>query len=465
MLRNRFIGTKSKLVHLAGRVMPSFFRNWRGALWILSDRLRSYAAVAIPLFLAPARRILFLAGCNTIALKMTMLEHRLTSRKDLTAEIRARLPQVLGQAAELMNISSGNQNLHMRRALILRPPDITSDIIKKGVFLITFTETFQFFHASIDVEKLLRYFRIVLEPSWSGYCLPEILLWTRYHDPIIVQSSEVRDREFLKALGTCLVPTSIGASDWVDHRIFYPLNLPKDYDVIYVANLSPIKRVHVYLRSLKYMMSRGLPIRPALVLSSWGGIQSTFQELLDLYGLSGRIEVFMNLSQPELNRVLNRAKVSVLLSKKEGSNRTLFESMFADVPVLLLRDNIGVNKDYINQHTGFLVSEKELPEAIRRIGSMTEPLSPRRWAMANIAPEVTTRKLEALLAEQPSQDQVSTAPLWVKVNSPEAIYMDPTVWRLVPDIARVLDCFPLSNSVSEPISALDSRIRDLFRLS
>lgn len=444
-------------------MMRAFVVNWRGVVWIVSDYLRSLAAKFAPYLLAPARRALFLVGATTRALNLTMLQHRLTSSDSLTAEIRARLPKILScPPSRLMSPPCGDPDLHKRRAIVLQPPEVDGNGIRKGVLLITFTETFKFFHSSIDIEKLMRYFRIVLEPSWSGYCLPEILFWTKYNQPIIVQASEHRDRRFLKALGTCLVPISVGASDWVDHRVFRPLGLPKDYDVIYVANLSPIKRVHAYLKTVKTLLSRGRPVRAALVLSSWGGNKATFEQLLNLYDLGDWITVFMNLSQPELNELLNRSKVSLLLSKKEGSNRTLFESLFADVPALLLRDNVGVNKEYINQHTGLLVSESELPDAIEHIGKMPRSLSPRTWAMNNIAPEITTQKLCEVLNKQYASDTVSGKPIWVKVNSPEATYMDSDVSKRVPDIRKLMNCFVSESSSIEPIERLDSQIRNLF---
>lgn len=445
--------------------MTSLFVNWRGSLWVVSDYLRSCATLVMPFFLAPARRILFAVGARATALNLTMLEHRLTSSDSLTAEIRTLLPEILSRRGALSPPPPGTHNLHKRRALVLQPPDFELNAIKKGVLLITFTETFLFFHTCIDVERLLRYFRVVLEPSWSGYCLPEVLLWAQHKQPIIVEASEPRDRRFLQALGSSLIPIPIGASDWIDHRIFRPLSLPKDYDVIYVANLSPIKRVHVYFRALKALISKGRSVRAALVLSSWGGAKSTFEQLLDLYALRDRIDVFMNLKQPNLNELLNRSKVSVLLSKKEGSNRTLFESMFADVPVLLLRDNIGVNKDYINEHTGLLVSEEELPDAIERLGRMSQRLSPRSWAINNIAPEITTRVLQNLLDTRIPRDGATTSPLWIKVNSPEATYMDPTLSACVPNITQVLDCFARQESLNEPLAALDARICALFHPS
>lgn len=442
--------------------MRSIVINWRAWLWILSDHLRTIASKFAPYALSPTRRICFAIGARTVALRLTMLEHRLTYSESLTSEIRARLPDILSRLTALMDPPDRNLNLLRRRVLILQPPIMSETAVNKGVLVITFTETFRFFAHYINTERLLRYFRVVLEPSWSGYCLPEILLWSQYDQPVIVQSSEPRDRHFLEQLRTCLVPISIGASDWVDHRIFYPTGQSKEFDVIYIANLSPIKRVHVFLRAVRILLSRRSSSRAALVLSSWGGSRGTFEQLLDLYRLRDRINVFMNLSQRDLNEILNRSKVSVLLSKKEGSNRTLFESMFANVPVLLLHNNIGVNKEYINEQTGLLISEKELPDAIERIGNMSPPLSPRSWAMENIAPEITTLKLQSLLQAQQSPDDVSSAPLWVKVNSPEATYMDRTLCTQVPDIAELLNCFTRHTSMGECDQTIHARLRVLF---
>lgn len=394
-----------------------------------------------------------------------MAEHRLTGESKLTAEVRRRLPQILDHLGELMlPVDTG----HIRRdrafrAIVLQAPELTDNHVRKGVLLIKFTETFRFFYHHIDVENLMRYFRIVLEPSWSGYCLPEILFWCRYGQPVVVQASEPRDRRFLEELGTPLVPISVGASDWVDHRVFRPLELTRDIDVIYIANLTPIKRVHVYLRALGEIVARRGSVRAALVLSSWGGDKRTFDELLELYSLQRHVSVFMNLSQPALNELLNRSKLSVLLSRKEGSNKTLFESMFSNTPVLLIKDNIGVNKDYINQHTGMLVDDRDLPAAIEHFMDGPGEFAPRAWAMENIAPELSTRKLQVLLDELYPKDTVASAPLWPKVNSPEATYMDPRLAATLPHIADTLECFSLRGTTTATEQSTRQRMLELYR--
>jgi glycosyltransferase involved in cell wall biosynthesis len=442
----------------------SYIFHPRASLRLFSDRLRTRVLRTAPAVLRLMRKSSFAMGAETVGLHILMAEHRLSGGTELTAEVRKRLPQVMAHLKILVfpiDISRVPRNRAFR-AIVLQAPVVEADRIYKGVLLIKFTETFRFFYHHVDVAKLLRYFRVVLEPSWSGYCLPEILFWSQYGQPVVVEASELTDRRFLEELGTTLVPISVGASDWVDHRVFRPLGVERDIDVIYIANLSPIKRVHVYLRALGEIVARRGSIRAALVLSSWGGNKATFDDLLDLYSLRDQVSVFMNLSQPELNGLLNRAKLSVLLSKKEGSNKTLFESMFAGTPVLLIEDNIGVNKDYINQHTGVLVAERDLPAAIERFMDGSPVPSPRTWAMENIAPELTTRKLEGLLNRLYIRDDIASAPLWVKVNAPEATYMDPAVAQQMPHIADTLDCFSRYTEEGKTEEATHARMSALY---
>lgn len=421
----------------------AFIANPRASRRLLTDAARTCALRMAPSLLLLIRKLALAAGATGLGLRVLMAEHRLSGGARLTAEVRRRLPQIFDHLDTLIapaDIAHLPRILH-HRAIVLQAPTVSGGRIRRGVLLIKFTESFRFFYHHVDVEKLLRYFRVVLEPSWSGYCLPDILFWCRYGKPVVVQASEPLDRRFLEELDTSLVPICVGASDWVDHRVFQPLGLQRDFDVIYVANLSPIKRVHVYLKTLGEIVARRGSVRAALVMGGWGGDKSTFDELLNLYSLHDQVEVFMNLKQPQLNELLNRARVSVLLSKKEGSNKTLFESMFADTPVLLVKDNIGVNKDYINEHTGMLVAEDEFAAAIERFMDAPPPLSPRTWAMANIAPEITARKLQALLDELYPEDATTTAALWPKVNTPEATYMDPAIAAQLPDIADTMSCF------------------------
>jgi glycosyltransferase involved in cell wall biosynthesis len=276
----------------------------------------------------------------------------------------------------------------------------------------------------------------------------------------VVQASEPLDREFLRDLGSNLIPIDIGASDWVDHRVFRPLGVEKTFDVIYVANLTPMKRVNVYLRAVSELVRLRPGFRAALVVSSFGGNKEEFEQLLRWYGIGPQLTVLMNQTQSQLNDIVNRSRVSVLLSRKEGSNKTLFESMFCDTPVILLRNNIGVNKEYINEHTGRLIDESQLVDTILEFVDGRIPVSPRTWAIENISAERSTEKLEKTLVAAGMQVGGPDRPLFVKMNTPEATYKHAEDARSVPRVGDVLRNFAIGSRFTQP--ELDERLRALF---
>ena len=139
------------------------------------------------------------------------------------------------------------------RILILKLPILENDaVIEKGVIIFKFTETFLPVYFSLDLCFLRKYFNIILEPSWAGYSIAEILIWTALSpQKVIVLSPDEADFRFLTKLKSNLVPVPLGAADWVNPNIFYKVyNVKKIYDVIYVANFNPAKRVDRYIRAI-----------------------------------------------------------------------------------------------------------------------------------------------------------------------------------------------------------------------
>ncbi|MDR2153714.1 MAG: glycosyltransferase [Burkholderiaceae bacterium] len=445
--------------------MKGLIKNRQAIICILKDKLRVFAADHGVIAVSLLRR-LAVVGPRLLYLNLLMMEHRFEHNgphaRRLTALVKKRLPECIEALPKLIgpNPHTFNDNTTYLRAITLRAPRWEGGQVRRGVLLIKFTETFRFFYHNIDIARLMRYFHIVLEPSWSGYCLPEILLWARFPEPIVVQASEPLDRQFLSDLGANLIPTEIGASDWVDHRVFHPLGGEKTFDVIYVANLTPMKRVNVYLRAVSELVRLRPGFRAALVVSSFGGNEQEFAQLLRWYGIGSQLTVLMNQTQSQLNDIINKSRVSILLSRKEGSNKTLFESMFAGTPVILLRNNIGVNKDYINEHTGRLTDESQLVSTILEFVDGRIRTTPREWAIENISAERSTQKLEKVLRDVGMADPAVDAPLFVKMNTPEATYKDADVARRMPNIADVLRNFAASSHFSQ--AEIDERLQTLF---
>lgn len=303
-----------------------------------------------------------------------------------------------------------------------------NDCLAKGVLIITFTRTFSYFLRNIDLEALEKYFHIVLEPSWSGYADPDILAFMGRVKKIIVQSSEVQDRALLNCFPDTFVAASFGASDWVDTKIFFPSSQKKKYDSIYIANTNPIKRVKRYLDAIKNIVDSGNNhYVGCLVCASWGGAKELIAAMVNRYNLGSNVVLKFDLSTESVIENLNQSKINILLSYKEGSNRSLFESMFCGTPVICIYENVGVNKAYINEYTGLLVLDANLEMALLWASKNYFSFDARKWAVDNIAPVKTTEKLYKLIAsrlENNANPVLIENKILIKTNNPEVSYFD-----------------------------------------
>jgi glycosyltransferase involved in cell wall biosynthesis len=392
-----------------------------------------------------AARLADVAGRPATALRQALAAHRLLYTPAAFEAVLRYLPALATHGDALVS-NDVERKEAILRSIVLRWPTVQDGAIaQKGILVITFTKVSSYYYRNVDVEKLARYFHIVLEPSWSGYMDADILFWTtKTREPVFVQSSEIRDRVALECLCSNLVPISIGASDWVDHRNFTPKECGKVYDSIYVANTSPVKRIHVYLKAIRRIAREYDPeYRGVLVCAAWGGKAQEIQGLIDHYGVGANCELKLSLSQAELSELLGACKVNVLLSLKEGSNRSLFESMFCNLPVIALADNIGVNKTYINEYTGALVYEERLSEVLVHMAAHWRNYQPRRWALENIAPEATTRKLLGIIEARTGETPRADSPTFIKINNPEVSYLEYPQLPTADVAGPLLDAFSL----------------------
>jgi len=315
----------------------------------------------------------------------------------------------------------------LSRTIILSLPTRQDDVISKGVILIKFTRTFSYFQDKNWFAKMDELFVFILEPSSAGYADADILSILLKSKHCFVQASEIEDRSLLNALFPRGCALSFGSSDWVDSSIFSPLNSPKKYDSICVANLNPVKRIYRYVDSVGNIVSGGDPsYKGCLVCASYGDTDGNQLGNIEKYikdkGLESSLELSKGLSREKLVEKLNESKTSILLSYKEGSNRTIFESMFVNIPVICISENIGVNKSYVNEFTGTLVHDMFLEDALREMKSNWENYRAREWALENISPQVTTLKLSKIL--ETKVGPLCNTALYVKVNRPELDYFN-----------------------------------------
>lgn len=403
----------------------------------------------LPLVAILTLAIYYLNQKKINAVKFLMKSHRYHAFKFTDSLVKKNLPNIQNNAITLFDgEDSAGEEIQRKRGIILKNPIINDAgyCIEKGVFLIKFTGTFQYYIRHIDVPELQKYFHIVLEPSWAGYCLAEILWWTKLKDPVIIQATEKRDYDFIKNLTSNLIPTTFGASDWVNHDTFKPIipSLEKVYDVVYVSNHNTIKRNHVFLKAISKI---NYPtFKAALICSGWGDYREYNLELIRRLKLEDRVDLIEKQNQTELNIILNKSKVNILLSLKEGSNRSLFEGFFAGTPGIVLKNNIGTNKSYFTKESGSVIKEKHLLKTLIWYKDNWQKLSADKWALDNISIFKTKEKLDQFLKDisekQNLQWSTGTA---LKVNSPEATIYSANNSLLLIDAKKIIDYFRLNN--------------------
>lgn len=374
-----------------------------------TSELFSFLLLTLGLFFLPFKRIsasnyIMRSHRNTRKTKRKLHRERLLNRFDLYE------PEYLD--AQMPPYDPRSKPVHPSWILKLKEP--RGD--EKGVLLIKFHHTFEKLYYEFDIAKMIEEYYLVLEPSWSGLCVAEVLQFLRYpQTKFIVMASEPLDYEYLLRLNSNLVPVNFGPQDWNDDRVFHDIGLEREYDCLMVAMWREEKRHHALLRAVARINDPGY--RVALVGADWDMTEQDIRDLIAHYGVEQNVTIFNDIGHPEVNDMYNKAKVNVLLSMREGSNKSCTEGLFTNTPGIVLRDNLGVNKAYFNDQTGALIDGRDLADTLVHFRDHYRDYKPREWAMKHISCPVSSAKLEKALVQMAHDlGHAWTQPIAIKVN-------------------------------------------------
>ena len=323
------------------------------------------------------------------------------------------------RAREIWRNFSLRERLNLKGNLILLKAPRTNE---SGVLLLTYTRTSHFLLVNFDLTKISKRYAIVLEPSWATFPEPYMGLFS-CSEPRTV--CEMISGEATEAVGKAQIPVlpiAIGAQDWVDTEVFKPLpGIQKDFDVVMVATFAPWKRHAVLFRAMKKLRPRR--IRLALVGVTWERTRKEFEQEIRSYGVEDDCTIFQGIPPAQVNEVLNRSKVKVLLTKIEGANRALSEAMSANVPVLVYKHIMGPRRTDINPMTGMYADDDELPEVLIKAIETYQQFQPRAWYLQNSGYQNSTSTLnDALRRAAHARNEIWTTDIVAKVNRPGAEY-------------------------------------------
>jgi glycosyltransferase involved in cell wall biosynthesis len=315
--------------------------------------------------------------------------------------------------------------------VVLKPYDEATG--ERGVLMVMYGEAMEAMAAVFDLGALASRYQIVLEPSSWGYQEAKLFTYLGSDLDVLVQSPRRADFEFVERLATNLVPTRVGAGEWVDPATFRPRAAGAEaaYDVVMLAAWDPLKRHEVFFRAAaRLKRERRRALRFALIGYRLGWARSQVEALVRRYGLEQDCSVYERIPHAEVARVVADSKVSLLLSRHEGANRGIYESMFCGTPVVVYRHQCGVNLDHVNARTGLLADDDALADAITYVLEHPGEFDPRGWATENVGYANATRTVNAALRDMARRRGLTwTRDIAAKKNAPNLRYAEPGLYK------------------------------------
>ena len=290
---------------------------------------------------------------------------------------------------------------------------------EKGVLLLTYNYTYRALHAIFRTEEMRNFYTVVLEPSFYRFEDPVYALYRDWN--VVIESRSRTFRGAFEILGKPFDSVEISAGEWVDSDVFHPIpEVTKTYDLLYVASYSRCKRHEVLFEALAKIKR---PLRVALVGARDDRTREFIESEMRRFRVADQCEIFAKIPPAEINALMNRSRLNLLMSSFECANRVVYEAMFANLPSVVNRDCAGMDLSYINEFTGIQASDAELADAIVHALGHPNGFNPRAWGMEHCSYVRSTRLLNEKLKEAAfRRGEPWTNDIAVKVNCSDPTY-------------------------------------------
>lgn len=294
--------------------------------------------------------------------------------------IQKRIATIGGRPIDWLAVDPDLKRNRIEHALVLKP---YMGEREPGVVMISFEYQWNRLTRVPNLEEFARRYKLVLSPTWSPPHVPGVCLFPHvYPGKILSMISHADDLRILPRLSPNLSVVPLYASSWVHPDLYQPLPFArKDIDLVMIANFSEYKRHFALFRAL-----RDMPRNTRVVLIGRPLRDRTGQVLRQeaaAYGVADRFELLENATDAQVNAAVAGAKVSVILSRQEGSCVAVVESMFANTPVGLFHDARIGSRAFIVPETGRFLQHENLGRQLQDFIAQAEQYSPRRWVLEN----------------------------------------------------------------------------------
>lgn len=333
---------------------------------------------------------------------------------------------------EIANIA---EDKALATTLLLKEPGRNGE---KGVLYCSFEYNWMKLIANHDVRRFLQDYLLVGASSWSPSDHAVLAsLCGLSDDPAFIGISNSSDIPQYSMFAPGIYPLPILASDWVDPNDFRPTpHAQRSIDIIMVSHFDSWKRHWLLFEALTTMRA---DLNVVLIGRNINGrTEHVLHNEANAMGVPQQLTIRRNLEIDEVMRLQCDAKISVSLSKREGSCVAVTEAMFADTPVAMMDDAHIGSRAYINPQTGRIVSRRKLAYRLTEMIEQSATFSPRAWAQEHVSAQATSAKLNTLLQQYS-----------VQAGRPWTRDIAPMCWRYVPRYLNPADEIRLRPGVEQ----------------
>lgn len=290
----------------------------------------------------------------------------------------------------------------LKKSIVLRYPERDT----KGILFVWFEYDLLTLLSIDNLPLLLDRYQVVFMGSWSPPCYQA--LWSfpiEYRKELLLGLSHPDDEMRLISLGFQAGVLPLYMSSWLDPRDFSPLpKSERDIDIVMVASWAKFKRHWVLFEALRKLNRNDIQVVLIGQPESGRTVEDVRAEA-DAFGVSGQIRFVDRAPVDLVWHWLERAKISLILSKREGSCVVVAESLMADTPVAMLQEAEIGSRTFIHSQTGkFLGAEQSVARDLASFLESWEHFQPRSWAEENISLQKSQEFLQQTLSASREQN-------------------------------------------------------------
>lgn len=381
-----------------------------GAGLLLASSLPNDRERKLTLLIAASRRLQ--SGALFRIVRRRLKPWIAPGKADVWRDLRIGWDRYLGSFGKIAD------NRLLTTSLLLKEPGADGE---KGVLYCSFEFNWMKLVVNHDIEALLQEYFLIGASSWSpGDNAVLANLCGLSPDPVFIGISNDSDLNQYRLFEPAIQALPILASDWTDPSGFTPVrHEARSIDILMVSHFAPWKRHWLLFEALASMPAN---LRVMLIGREIDGItESSLRTLAQAYGVRQKLIILKNLENSEVIAHQCNARVTVALSKREGSCVSVTESLFADTPVVLMDDAHVGSRKYVNSRTGRILNRADLASGIMEMLGSLDTYSAREWAMEHITAAMTSAKQNTFLKNYS-----------LSVGLPWTRDMAPMCWRYVP---------------------------------